>query len=205
MSVSFEINTPSGPAVQSPNGHILLADLFEADTEIGGLIWKARPVELFASLNAFGTWNTRWAGTAALAANHSKGYKFGDVFGRKTLAHRVIFAIQNGKWPVAHIDHVNGIKSDNRACNLRAVTNAENLKNAAIRADNTSGVVGISWDKRHQKWHARIKSAGKRINLGLFSDIETATLARKIAEAKYGYHPNHGRKAMGAESARREN
>lgn len=193
--MTFEINTSNGPAVQSTYGPILLADLFDADTERGILIWKRRSVELFANKQAFATWNARWAGTAALSSDHISGYKHGSMFGRATLAHRVLFAIHNGKWPTNQIDHVNGVRSDNKAGNLRDVTKSQNGRNMAMRKTNTSGVIGVFWRKREQKWSAEIKSAGKQISLGYFADIESATAARKAAELACGYHPNHGRAA----------
>lgn len=193
--MAFEINTPSGPAVKSPYGPILLSDLFDPDIDRGILKWKARPVELFSSKNAFAAWNARYAGKVALSAGDNRGYCVGAIFDRTTKAHRVIFAIHNGHWPTAHIDHLNGVRSDNRAENLRDVSRAENNRNTAVPKNNTSGVMGVLWDKQKQKWRARIISAGKQTHIGYFPDLESATAARKTAELTYGYHENHGRSA----------
>ena len=51
--------------------------------------------------------------------------------------------------------------------------------------NNTSGVKGVSWYKKNQKWRAQIAFQGKRIYLGLFSTLEAATKARALAEEKY--------------------
>lgn len=201
MSVSFEINTPRGPAFQSPRGPVLLADLFDADQELGVIKWRYRPDSFFPSKNVCDSWNTRCAGKWALASGAEGGYKVGKIFGNLVRAHRIIFAMNHGHWPTEQVDHINGIRSDNRACNLRDVSGSENRRNSANSKKNTSGIIGVNWHKAHQKWRAEIKVDGKGIHIGLFNGIESAALARKSAEITYGFHPNHGRKAMGAESA----
>jgi hypothetical protein len=54
-----------------------------------------------------------------------------------------------------------------------------------IRANNTSGVTGVCWNKRRQKWSAEILFQGKQYWLGNFNDKTDAALARKMAEEKY--------------------
>lgn len=58
------------------------------------------------------------------------------------------------------IDHINRNGLDNRRCNLRLVThsgNRLNQKAPSIRSDSTSGVTGVSFNKKSQKWMARIR------------------------------------------------
>ena len=52
-------------------------------------------------------------------------------------------------------------------------------------ATNSSGTVGVSWDKKTNKWHARIGINGKRIELGKFDNLDDAVRIRKEAEIKY--------------------
>ena len=52
-------------------------------------------------------------------------------------------------------------------------------------ATNSSGVIGVSWDKRTKKWQSRIGIHGIRIELGRFEDLDDAILARKEAERQY--------------------
>lgn len=83
------------------------------------------------------------------------------------------------------IDHINHNTLDNRKCNLREVTNAENLRNGKLRKTNKSGVVGVFFDKTRNKWIASITVDYKNIYLGRYDCIEDAIKARKEAEEKY--------------------
>ena len=58
-------------------------------------------------------------------------------------------------------------------------------ENTRLKSNNTSGVTGVNWDKRYNKWEARIKKDYKQIHLGYFNDFEDAVKARKDAEKKY--------------------
>lgn len=53
------------------------------------------------------------------------------------------------------------------------------------RKTNSSGVTGVSWNPRRQKWEAYIQFQGKLHHLGLFSKLEDAAKARAVAEEKY--------------------
>ena len=112
--------------------------------------------------------------------------------------HRVIWLITYGQWPEGQIDHINGVRDDNRIENLRAVSVTGNQQNQHVRVDNTSGVTGVLSDRGG--WTAKIRANGKRLHLGRFKTLEEATAARKAAELLYGFHPNHGR----TDSARRK-
>ena len=170
-----------------------LRKLLSYDPDTGLLTWKRRPIEMFATDRAGNSWNTRYCGKPAFAADNGRGYRRGAIFDKHYLAHRVVCAIYHGTWPADHIDHINGDKLDNRIANLRDVTHAENMQNMATRIDNTSGRIGVSWNGIKGKWHSRIRAHGKDRHIGYFTDIEDAIAARAAAEVKYGYHPNHGR------------
>jgi len=71
------------------------------------------------------------------------------------------------------VDHINGIKTDNRAVNIRIVTHRENCS----LNKGTSKYNGVCWHKRANKWVAQIKISGKRIYLGLFQHEHDAHLA----------------------------
>jgi hypothetical protein len=168
-----------------------LRECFDYDPQIGVLTWRSRPREHFADERAHGTWNTRFAGKPAFTALTAQGYPLGVLtFGgrrRAFLAHRVIWALMTGAWPIDQIDHINGVRDDNRWSNLRAATNAENAQNMRISARNTSGFIGVSWDSNRRKWAAEITVDYRRRHLGRHRTREAAHAA--YLRAKRKLHP----------------
>ena len=160
--------------------------------ETGEFYWKHRPKEHFISVHRWKTFTNKCAGKEAGTVK-STGYISIHIDGRHYPAHRLAWLFVYGHWPEKDIDHINGIRTDNRLKNLRDVTRRENAKNRAMRSDNTSGITGVSFDKNAGKWKAEIWHCGKRKNLGRFANYDDAVSTRKGAEADFGYHENHGR------------
>jgi len=103
--------------------------------------------------------------------------------GRLHLSHYLLgFEKESG----IEVDHANGDTLDNRKNNLRVVTHQENMMNQRVLpSNNTSGHIGVSWDKKLNKWIAQIKVNQKHIHLGVFYTIEEAIGSRKQGELKY--------------------
>jgi len=121
-----------------------------------------------------------------------KGYITIGVNGSGRQAHRLAWLYMTGKWPEQQIDHINGIKGDNRFCNLRDVSPSGNSKNQRLCKNNKTGITGVFWLTNASKWCAEIKVNYERKYLSLTGDFFEACCARKSAENKYGFHPNHG-------------
>ena len=170
----------------------ILRELLSYDPDSGVLTWKVRDRKWFKTDRNYRWWNTRFAGKD-IACVDARGYILVCIFYKLYKVHRVAYAIYHDIWPSEQIDHINGIRTDNRIINLRNVSNQENLKNQAINIKNTSGTIGVSWSKQSNKWIAQIKVNGKQKHLGYFTNIENAISARKQAEIDCGFHPNHGR------------
>ena len=128
-------------------------------------------------------------------AGHARadGYCVIRIRGKFYLAHRLAHLMMTGSWPNGDIDHINGSTSDNCWVNLRDVSRRDNLKNSRRRNDNTSGVTGVT--RRYRKWRVEIRVNKKQIHLGSYEDFFEAVCARKSAERRYDFHPNHGRAA----------
>lgn len=112
------------------------------------------------------------------------GYVSSTIDGRTVRLHSFVF----GKDDKLEIDHIDRNRLNNRKSNFRYVSRSQNCQNIGFRSNNTSGVIGVSWNKRKQKWQAYIKNAeisNKRIHLGYFDDLEEAKRCRIEAEYKY--------------------
>lgn len=107
-----------------------------------------------------------------------RGYGHNEKVGK---LHRFILNIKDSE---IHIDHRNRIKLDCRKANLRQVTRSLNLLNAKKSICNTSGVVGVQWNKDRKKWIATIQINGEVIRLGAYYDMQGAIRARKEAEER---------------------
>ena len=171
----------------------LLRQLLRYEPETGKLFWKPRTVDLFKDMRCFNSWTARFSGKEALTARNTKGYYVGTILGNDYSAHRAAWTLYHGFWPVGDIDHINGNPSDNRASNLRDVSRTENCKNAKISTNNKSGVTGVSYWRRGNKWRVQIKSENKVIHIGYYKNFQDAVTARRQSEADYGFHSNHGR------------
>lgn len=95
--------------------------------------------------------------------------------------HRYVMNCPKGMY----VDHINHNTFDNRKCNLRITTNANNLRNGNIRKNNTSGVNGVWYSKRDKKYVAEIIVNYKKISLGSFTNLEDAKKVRQQAEKLY--------------------
>lgn len=112
------------------------------------------------------------------------GYLRIRIDGKPYYAHRLAWLYVYGAWPKDQIDHINGERTDNRICNLREATNAENQQNRKKQINNVSGYPGVYWNKSGQKWQARIKINSKTKYLGLFETPEAGHHAYLAAKAE---------------------
>ena len=170
----------------------LAKQLIDYDSDSGSIVWRHRPDDMFKSASNSTTWNKRFAGNEAGSINKTLGYRLVSICGKKVWAHRLAWLVYFGSWPNGQIDHINHDKNDNRISNLRIVSHVENGRNANKKKNNKTGVTGVSWYKRKNKFAAEIMSDSGRVFLGYFADLNEARKSRKDAEIKLGYHENHG-------------
>ena len=73
--------------------------------------------------------------------------------------HRAAWALYYGRWPT-EIDHLNGIKTDNRLCNLREVSRGENDQNRVWKwkPNATTGLPGVWYDKTYKDYIVRVRN-----------------------------------------------
>lgn len=105
-------------------------------------------------------------------------------------AHRAIMERVLGRGLVddEQVDHANHHRTDNRRCNLRLVTKAQNMQNRrGLDRNNTSGYRGVAWDAERQKWMAKVKHNGTSYFLGRFDDAALAGAVASAARERLGF------------------
>jgi len=101
------------------------------------------------------------------------------------LLHRLITSAAKGEY----VDHSNRNRLDCRRVNLRLCRHSENCGNRRKQANRSSQFKGVSWEKKNQKWRARITSrqSGRLLHLGYFADeVQAAIAYDEAARAQYG-------------------
>jgi hypothetical protein len=147
---------------------------FDYDPETGIFIWKIKPNKKLP------------IGTIAGATVNQ--YKRITYKGKSYGAHRLAWLYMYGTFPANLIDHINGNGLDNRIANLREATSFENAQNITkAQKNNPHGYLGVTFDKRKQRWRARIGVDGTRRRLGSFKTPEEAYNA--YLSAKRELHP----------------
>ena len=154
--------------------HELIHKLFDYH-EDGYLIWKIRTSRCVV------------IGSIAGGFCKSNGYFMVGIYGSIHLVHRIIFFWHKGYLPENDIDHIDNRRLNNRIENLREASRQCNARNSKVRSDNLSGVKGVGWNKKAEKWIARIKVNGHTYFLGEFEFFDDAVLARYLKEVKLNW------------------
>ena len=103
--------------------------------------------------------------------------------------HRLAWFFVYKEMPNQLIDHINGIRSDNRIENLRVVTFFENAQNLKAHKDNKSKLKGAYWNEQNKNWRSSICVNGKVMNLGSYKTAEEAHCAYVKTSKE---HQTHG-------------
>jgi HNH endonuclease/AP2 domain len=156
----------------------LLHELFEYRD--GELYWKVS------------RGNARIGMKAGHTANN--GYIMVGINKKYYLLHRLIFLMLKGHLP-KYLDHIDNNKINNRIENLRECSLKQNSRNCATNINKRSGLKGVSWNSKLQKWAVRIRTDEGRKFFGYYFDKELAALVAEEARNKYhGEFANHGNK-----------
>lgn len=147
-----------------------LSALFAYDERTGILVWRAR----LANRVHVGD----EAGTVS-----SEGYLSVGIRGVYFGAHRIIWKMMTGNDPGELVDHRDGDGTNNRWANLREATDAQNQHNRRVGRNNKSGVKGVFWIARRQKWCAVVSVNGRLIRVGHFDNLASAGIAVNAARS----------------------
>jgi len=107
----------------------------------------------------------------------SKGYRLLYINRRYYMEHRIAWIVMYGEIPQGMtVDHINGIKGDNRIANLRLATDCQNSYYRPRKSNNVSGYKGV-YQRENGKYRAAITVNKKRQSLGTFETKEEAYAA----------------------------
>lgn len=142
----------------------LLREWFAYDAQCGRLVWLKR------------SGNKATAGVVAGYAQRN-GYRYVEFQGKSYREHRLVWAICTGEESVGDLDHINGIRDDNRIENLRDIGRHGNAQNerTARKSNRSTGLLGVY--RVGRKFRAIITAHGERIDLGRFTSAEEASEA----------------------------
>lgn len=141
------------------------------DAETGSFTWRIRK-------------GARGLAGSIAGSIHTAGYRTVKIDGVHYRACRLAFLLTLGQWPNGDVDHINGVKSDDRWSNLRDVSTQINCQNQIrARTDSSSGLLGAFWDKKREKWYSKLTlTDGSKKWLGTFPDALSAHQAYLAAK-----------------------
>jgi len=158
----------AGKRIEPPCSQERLKEVLDYDPDTGVFRWKCRL--------------SRFTEEGAVAGNkNAYGYIRIGLNYKHHYAHKLAWFFVTGEWPSKDIDHINGVRYDNRLSNLRLATRGENVSNSGPRSNNSSGYKGVYWNRRENRWAAQIRKDGVGKNLGYFDTPEDAAKAYEAA------------------------
>lgn len=153
--------------------HSDVLEYLNYDPETGVFTWKKSP-----SARAK-------IGAQAGKISPSTGYRYVTLHRISMSAARLAWFYVHGEWPDLLIDHINGVRTDNRISNLRLCTHKQNMQNVfKIReaSEINSEFMGVHWDKQNEKWVSSISYEGIRVRVGSFVNERKAFMAYLMAK-----------------------
>jgi hypothetical protein len=151
-------------------------DWLDYNTETGWFIWKVKPPR-----------GRVIAGQRAGCLRKNDGYRTIKYKGKCIQEHNLAYYFIHGRWPEFGVDHVNGVRDDNRADNLRPATQSQNNGNTKLRENTISGLKGVSLFNGGRYWRARGGINGKQVVIGYYDCPAAAHFAYQVwADQNFG-------------------
>lgn len=115
----------------------------------------------------------------------NRGYLRVKFQRREWLAHVLAWAWAFGHVPKLQLDHINRVKTDNRLCNLRVVTPAQNMANRDVPKctgpDGSPLPAGVQFNRLERKFKVTLRRNGRRLHLGTYPTANEAVQALREA------------------------
>lgn len=120
----------------------------------------------------------------------NSGYRVISIKSTPYYEHRLVWLYHYGVWPKDRIDHINGIRDDNRIENLREATASTNGVNCD-RPLGTSRYRGVDHRKSRNRWRCRVVKDGLAVHSSHHKTEKEAAL--KYNEVAVKYYKNYVR------------
>ena len=156
-----------------------LKKVLSYDPDTGVFTWLTRPN------------NSIRVGDIAGCIDSSTGYRVIRVDKVLHYAHRLAWLFISGCLPNEEVDHIDRDRLNNKIENLREATSKQNKANMRVGSRNTSGVKGVSWNKKMGKWSVTANISGRSTNFGCYADKDEAAMIYRNAAIK-----EHGEYAL---------
>lgn len=105
-----------------------------------------------------------------------RGYRKIRINGKKYFEHRLAWLFVKEVWPEDQIDHINGVRDDNRIVNLRDVNRTQNRHNSSSQKGKKDKYKGVYWENEEKRWRVHLTVGGKQISLGRYINEDLAAL-----------------------------
>jgi len=138
-----------------------LKELLDYDPMTGALVWKAGRAK-----------------AGSVAGSITGGYRIIAVDRKQYRASRLVWLWHSGYLPKLYLNHINQDKTDVRIENLMEASQQAIMNKSGKTKKNKTGVRGIHWDKRAEKWCAQIKMNRTLVHIGFFKSFDNAVRAR---------------------------
>lgn len=162
----------SGPSSKKETAEAaaLLLAHFYFDADLGRLRWKKST-------------SIRMRVGDIAGHRRTNGYRAICILGRLYTEHRVVWLINYGDWPSLELDHINGIRDDNRLSNLRLATRFQNMQNQPAHRGGRALHVGVKHNRG--RYIVTIQKDNKRHYLGCYATPDEAAQAYIAAKLKF--------------------
>ena len=136
---------------------------------------KSTPGRTLAQIQYDPTTGVLYAAGAPLGTVNAHGYVVLRVDNKLMYAHRVAWYLHYGCWPDGALDHINGVRSDNRVGNLRSVSTHENAQNTVLRKTSKGNPPGAHLHAPTGRYKSAICVKGRNVHLGYYDTPEDAS------------------------------
>ena len=159
-----------------------LKECFKYNSENGILTWQKRPAAHFLRVKDKRRHDSTLAGREAghVIKRRKTFYRRVKILGATVEAHIIIWLINYNTLPSGDIDHIDGNGLNNQLSNLR---DYDNHKNKIIPDNNKTGIVGVYWNSKKNRWCI----TGGRKQIGTANSLLDAACLRKSWELRNGY------------------